>query len=130
MPELRSIELIGTTNSGGAATIEAPSAIFGTLFAVQWVDGSFADGVDGTLTVQNVGGQGVAQTLLTLTDANNDAFYYPRHQVHDNAGAGLTTDGTRIAQTMPLIAGVLRLTVASGGNAQTGGCVVYYYHKG
>ena len=57
----------------------------------------------------------------SLTNANDDATYYPREQVHGNTGTGLTLDGTRIAYDMPLIAGTVTLTVAAGGNAKTGG---------
>lgn len=129
MAELRSIRLVGTTNGSGAATIDAEIAVFGTLYAVRWIDGDFADGVDGTLTVQNAGGVGVAHTLLTLTDANDDAMQYTRHVVHSEAGAALTgTSGGDRA--MPLIDGVLRLVIAQGGDTKTGGAIVYYYHRG
>ncbi len=129
MPELRNITLIGTTSSGGAATINSAQAVFGTLYAVRWVDGSLADGVDAVLTVENAGGQGLSHTLLTLTDANADAFYYPRHVVHGEAAAALTgTSGGDRA--MPLLDGTLRLVIADGGNAATGGAIVYYYHRG
>ncbi len=129
MPELRSISLIGTTNGSGAATINAAQAVFGTLYAVRWVDGTFDDGVDGTLTVENASGQGLSHTLLTLTDANSDALYYPRHVNHGETGTALT--GTQGGdRERPLIDGTLRLVIAQGGNTLTGGAIVYYYHRG
>ena len=33
-------------------------------------------------------------TLLTVSNNNVDAWYWPRHQVHSTVGAGLTYDGT------------------------------------
>ena len=100
--------------------------MLGLLYAVEWIDGTLDDGVDGTLKAVTTS-SAVDMTLLTLTDANDDAFYYPRHQVHGNDGAALTLDGTRIAFDLPLIDGTLQLTIASGGNAKTGGCIVYYF---
>lgn len=118
------IKLTGTTDSGGAATITAPIPVYGRLCAVEWIDGDLADGVDAVLSVVGTS-SGVDYTLLTLTDANNDAWYYPRHLVHGEAGAALTgTSGGDRA--MPVILGTLKLVIASGGDTKTGGCVVYY----
>lgn len=122
---LKDIRLFGTTSAGGAATLIAERPVFGRLVAVEWIDGSFDDGVDGTLSVIRTP-SGVDLTLLTLTDANNDALYYPRHQVHGSTGAGLTLDGTRLLVEMPIITGTLQLVIAQGGDAKTGGCIVYY----
>lgn len=123
--KLKNIKLMDTTDASGDATVEAETAIYGQLFAVEWVDGDLSDGVDATLTVQRVS-SGVARTLLTLTDANNDAFYYPRHVVHGETGTALTgtSGGDR---TMPLIDGILRLVIAQGGDTKTGGMIIHYF---
>lgn len=116
--------LIGATAAGGTATIVDPAgAVFGKLYAVEWVDGTLVDGVDAVLTVTNRE-SAVNKTLLTLTDANNDAFYYPRDLVHDATGTALTgtAGGDR---TLPLVDGVLSLAIADGGATKTGGCIVY-----
>jgi hypothetical protein len=63
---------------------------------------------------------------LTLTDADNDATYYPRVQVHGNTGSGLTLITGSDAE-MQLMAGVPRLVVSDGGNAKTGGCILFYF---
>lgn len=120
---MRQIDLRCTTTAGGVGAAVA-EAFFGRLVAVEWVDGDLADGVDAVLKVTKRK-SGVDRTLLTLTDANNDAFYYPREQVHGNTGAGLTYDGTRTINEMPLIDGVLSLAIADGGAAKTGGMIVY-----
>lgn len=86
------------------------------LYAVDWQDGTLADGVDATLAMAN---DGVSTTILTLTDANNDAWYFPRELEDDNAGSAVTTYCKR------LVTGTLTLTVASGGNVASGKCVVY-----
>jgi len=125
MGRLKEAILTGTTSTAGAATINDTKAILGRLYAVEWIDGTLSDGVDAVLTAQNTA-SAVAQTLLTLTDANDDKPYYPRDVVHDLAGGALTgtSGGDR---EMPVINGVLRLVIASGGSEKTGGCIVYFY---
>ncbi len=116
MNELR---LTGATSAGGAATITATRPVLGLLFAVEWIDGDLADGVDAVLSVIQTG-SAVDQTLLTLTDANADAWYYPRTTEDDPTGTALAT------YTYPVINGVMQLVIASGGDTKTGGCIVYY----
>ena len=125
MNRLESMRLIGATSAGGAATIAGEAPVLGLLYAVEWVDGDLVDGVDAVLSV-TLTESAVNQTLLTLTDANSDAWYYPRALVHDAAGAALTgtAGGDRC---LPVINGVLSLTIASGGATKTGGAIVYYY---
>ena len=125
MGRLKEAILVGTTSTAGAATINDTRATLGKLYAVEWIDGTLSDGVDAVLTCQNTA-SGVAQTLLTLTDANDDKPYYPRDVVHDLTGGALTgtSGGDR---EMPVINGVLRLVIASGGSEKTGGCIVYFY---
>ena len=125
MGRLKEAILVGTTSTAGAATINDTRATLGKLYAVEWIDGTLSDGVDAVLTCQNTA-SGVAQTLLTLTDANDDDWYYPRDVVHDLAGGALTgtSGGDR---EPPVINGVLRLVIADGGSAKTGGCIVYYH---
>ena len=127
MSRLKECILTGTTSTAGAATVNDTKAILGKLYAVEFVDGTLDDGGTSTLTAQNTA-SGVANTLLTLANplSNADATYYPRAIVHDQTGGALTgtSGGDR---GLPLINGVLRLTIASGGSEKTGGCIVYYY---
>jgi hypothetical protein len=117
------VRLIGTTAADQTATILSEASYNGKLFAVAWVDGDFTDGVDSVLSVVNTD-SGVDYTLLTLTNADNDAMYYPRVVVHSEAGAALTgTSGGDRA--MPVVVGQLKLAVTSGGASKTGGCIAY-----
>jgi hypothetical protein len=113
-----SIDLRGTTDASGDVTVTASRPVYGLLYAVDWEDGDLADGVDGTITVTNTD-TGVDVTVLTLTDANDDARHYVRTLEADNTAAALTT------YTYPLINGDLKLVIASGGNAKTGGAIVH-----
>jgi hypothetical protein len=119
---MREVKLYGTTDASGDLTVNSTeNAIFGYLYAVRWIDGTFENGVDAVLSTVN---HDAAATLLTLTDANDDAWYYPRSLVHDESGAALTgtAGGDR---ALPLVCGELKLVVSSGGNKLSGGCIVF-----
>lgn len=118
---IRKIKLIGTTDGSGDATVYS-GTIIGKVEAVQWVDGDLADGVDAVLSVAN---SEHTQTILTLTDANSDAWYYPRTPIHTNAGAQITYDGTRVVYDEFIVAGDLKLVISSGGDTKTGGAYVF-----
>ena len=115
------VRLIGTTAVGGAATITADRPIRGFLVAVEWVDGDLTDGVDGTLSVIRTS-SGVNKTLLTLTDANADAWYQPREDRHSASGAAASVNDQYM-----IVDGVLQLVIARGGDAHTGGALVYLF---
>jgi len=58
-------------------------------------------------------------TLLTVTDSNTDGWYYPRHQVHSEAGAGLTYDDTRKVQEAVPVCDHIKVSVAQGNDTKT-----------
>lgn len=119
------IPLIGTTDATGDSTVIATRSVLGLLQEVVWIDGDLADGVDGTLSVTVRPNAAPDLTLLTLTDANSDAVYRPREAVHGNTGTALTYNSTEGVTDMPVIDGTLQLVIAQGGNAKTGGALVY-----
>jgi hypothetical protein len=119
MAILEKVQFEITTATGGAYTSAAVDVVPPVLlYAVEWIDGDLADGVDATVKSVN-NSSGVDVTLLTLTNADNDAWYYPTVVENDNAGAALTS--TRL----PVVAGQLQLAVTSGGDAKVGKCIVY-----
>jgi hypothetical protein len=121
MKTLADCKLIGTTDASGDLTLTGEmSPAGGLLYAVEWVDGDLADGVDAVLSCFRTGSS-VNQTLLTLTDANDDKWYYPRVDTHDNTG---TANG---GADYAIINGILKLVISSGGNAKTGGAIVWYW---
>ena len=121
---LKWVKLYGTTASDGSLTVTAGSSVRGLLHAVEWIDGDLADGVDAVLSVVR-DDNAPDYTLLTLTNADADAVYYPRVIIHSESGAALTgTSGGDRAK--PVINGSLKLAITSGGDAKTGGAIVYY----
>jgi len=67
-----------------------------------------------------------AATLLTVTDSATDGWYFPRQQVCDTAGAGLTYDGTRTINEPFPVTGRLTVSVAQS-NALTNCVTAYIY---
>ena len=124
--KLKSLKITGTTAAGGTATLTSERPVVGRLYAVQWIDGDLADGVDAVFTCQ---GPEVAITLLTLTDANNDGLYYPRHATCDNAGAALTVTEDSPTHCLPLLYGKIQIAVSSGGATKTGGAEIFYFDE-
>ena len=122
MSNLVAVRLVGTTIADGTVTVTSEGAYSGLLHMVQWIDGDLTDGVDAVLSVTR-NDAGVDNTLLTLTNANSDAVYFPRYIVHSEAGAALTgtSGGDRC---MHPVLGKLQLAITSGGDAHTGGCIV------
>ena len=123
---LKSVRLYGTTAAGGSVNIDDTKATHGRLYAVEWIDGDLSDGVGAVLSAR-LTNSGVDHTLLTLTAANDDAWYMPRHVIHDETGTIITYDGTREVHEMPVINGTLRLAITSGGDLKSGGCIVHYF---
>lgn len=115
---MKAIRLNVTTDTAGAGTsnLEAvPGG--GVVYAVQCVDGDFADGVDLTLTDER---GDISAAILVKADFNTDVIYYPR--VLEN----LNTDGTALTtHCMPLVIGRLKAVVAAGGSVKTGAFIVY-----
>lgn len=119
MSELRDVKLMVTTAADQSGSATATRPVFGYLEFVDWIDGDFSNGVDAVLSVTGTA-SGTDHTLLTLTNADNDAVYYPRRVVDTTAGAAASGVYDRF-----VVAGYLKLAITDGGAAKTGGCVVY-----
>jgi hypothetical protein len=117
---LRWVKLYGTTDASGDLTATSDLPVKGILLSVEWIDGDLADGVDAVLTL--VRDDDAADiTLLTLTDANNDAVYALRYPVYDNTGAVIN-----FLSVEHFLNGYLKLVVSDGGDTKSGGMIVYY----
>lgn len=100
----------------GTKVVKSP----GLLRMAQWVDGDLVDGVDAVLTCTQFTPRTTVVTLLTLTDANNDAIYYPLTAAHGDDGAAITG-----VYAPPLVHGTLTLTVSDGGATKSGAMWLY-----
>jgi len=119
---LKSAKISVTTNAGGAGTGVTENSVFGWLYAITIIDGNFDDGVDWTFSVEAPNDAGLARNIKVVSNSNDDKTFYPRTLEHlDTDGAVLTT------HCHPVIDGVVKLTIAQGGNTKTGGAVIYYF---
>jgi hypothetical protein len=109
--------LLITTNGSGAATVLGEPVV-GYLEAVEWVDGTLADGVDAVISM-TLTPSGVDRTLVTLTNANDDAWYQVRVNEHDTTG--VATGG----KTRPLVRGTPKVVVAQGGDTLSGAVILH-----
>lgn len=116
---IRKIELYGTTDSSGDLTVTYGHHVLGKLLAIQWIDGSFVDGVDAVFSFEQ-DGPGADRTVDTLTDANNDAWLHPVVGVDDNAATPVANQYTQY-----IIDGYPKMVVSSGGDTKTGGMILY-----
>ena len=106
-----------TTDGSGDATFTSPITVIGLLYAVQLVDGDFADGVDITLTSE----QGdLSIPLLTKADWNTDQMVLPRVlEALNTDGSALTTSGLQV------VCGKPKVVIAQGGATKTGRVILY-----
>ncbi len=97
------------TDASGAGT-GYTTPVTGRVLGITYAKTDYADGVDVVVSTETT-----AQTILTLTDQNSSAVFYPRSVVHGNTGSALTG-----VEAIPVAAERIKITVAAGGNTKTG----------
>lgn len=120
---IRTVKLYGTTDgtdgTAGALTVTSNHKVVGFLKGIQWIDGDLADGVDAVISV-DMDDDAPDLTLMTLTDANSDAWYYPKVTADDGTGKEIATEYVDL-----IVNGKPKLAITSGGNVKSGGCIIY-----
>ena len=119
MSDFISVRLYGTTDASGDLTVYSNEAYSGEVYAVQTIDGTLDDGVDITVTSETADSLNIP--ILTKANFNTDGIYYPRtvaNQVSDGAAS-------TVYDVKPLASGRIKMVLAQGGNAKSGGCIVY-----
>lgn len=93
---------VSVAGSNGSATGSGESGqpVNGKLIALHIDYTTQASTADVTIATKSA----PIQTLLTITDSNTDAWYYPRAALHGTTGAALlyASGGTAVADTMPI----------------------------
>jgi len=106
-----------TTDAAGDGSAQATQRTNGVIYAVQLVDGDFADGVDVTLTMEQAD---VSIPVLIKANFNTDQIVYPR------AYAALGTDGSALTDVvLPISVGYPKVVIAQGGNVKSGSFIFY-----
>lgn len=103
------------TNGSGAGTEYTPT-VTGRILTVQYVKVDYDNGIDFVVSLEATG-----EVILTGTDVNASAVFYPRVPVDDEAGADATLDGTRKMRE-PVVAAKdrVKIVVAQGGASKSG----------
>ena len=79
------------------------------------------------LVIATAGNNGPALTLLTLTNANSNGWFHPRHVVDNNAGADIEyADGYSVYDKV-CVADNIKITIAQANSPDTAEVVVVYY---
>ena len=123
---LRDMRITAVTDSAGNSTDTGEGSITGQLYALEWIDGDCANGVDITVTLTSRS-SGIDLQLFQKDNVNDDAIYYPRTQVHNTSGTALTLEGSEIAYDYIAVNGIPEITVGAGGATKTCECLLYYY---
>lgn len=111
-----------TTAADGSATALG-KVLNGKLYAIEYQPGTTDNGATITVTCEGVG----TKPLLTKATAGTAvAWFYPRDLVHAVADGAALTGTAGGDRTLPLLAGILKVVVASGGNAKSGKVIVYF----
>ena len=111
--ERRQVDL--TTNAAGDVTGYTP-VVTGRILAIVYVKDDFDAGVDFTITVEKTGEQ-----VWTEENVDVSKTVYPHIAAHDNAGVGVTFDGTNeIYVPISVANDRIKIVVAAGGNAKSG----------
>ena len=86
----RKVLTISTTGSAASATGSGVLALPPCELLALFFDFNASAPSTTDTTVTAIGGDEADQTLLTLTNVNTDAWYRPKLQDHDSAGAAIT----------------------------------------
>ena len=114
---MKRVRLDVTVDASGDGSATASVGCFGSLYAIQMVDGTFADGVDVTVTCE----QGeLSIPVFAKLNFNTDSIAYPRVLEQ------LATDGTNLTtHCEPLVFGTVKAVVAQGGVSTSGSFILY-----
>jgi len=91
---------VAVGGNGVATANQTSTAILnGVLYGiyVKYLDSPPAGTTDVTIATAGVGNSAPAQTLLTITDAATDGWFYPRVNIDTDAGAAIATQYDRFA---------------------------------
>ena len=79
------------------------------------------------LVIATAGNNGPALTILTLTNANSNGWFHPRHVVDNNAGADIEyADGYSVYDKV-CVADNIKVTIAQANSPDTAEVVIVYY---
>lgn len=100
----------GAADASGDATATTSNPVNGIIRAIELVYTASSDA--GTDTVITEEGNTTDTTILSLTNANTNGWFYPHNYPEDVAGADLTYDGTEEIAVPFYVSRPLTITIA------------------
>jgi len=123
------MNLFGPINSGvaaggaGVATNNANSTspISGRIVGVyvKYNDSPPAGTTDVVISTKGTSPRPPSNTILTLTDSATAGWFYPRHMVHDEAGALYKWDGTNEVYEAVPVNDFINVSIAQANDADS-----------
>lgn len=110
--------LVVTTIADGSATafIDGANGLLDRMQYVKAQSGSYSDGVDFTITLEDTG-----ETIWTQSDVNSSAVVAPRQATHTTVGAAALYAAAGVAVLDRIaVSGRIKIVLAAGGNVTTG----------
>ena len=120
---MRRMRLALATNGSGAASTSGERSVVGRLFAIEYQPNDIDTGATLTVTCEGVG----SKPLLTKANAGTAvAWFYPRDLVHAVADGAALTGTSGGDRALPLLSGLPKAVIASGGATNTGAVLLYF----
>jgi hypothetical protein len=119
----------GTTDGGAGASTNNNTSSHVVVGQICSVGVTYNDSCPAStdLVIATAGNNGPALTILTLTNANTNGWFHPRHVIDDETGADITYDGTEEVYDKVCIADNLKITVDDANDGDSVDVVVVYY---
>lgn len=111
-----------TTDASGDASVLG-KAVLGKLYAIEYRPGTIATGATLTVTAESDS----SKPLLSKSSAGtSNLWFYPRDLVNAVADGAALTGTAGGDRALPILNGVPKVVIASGGNGGIGSVVIYY----
>lgn len=108
--------VVTVTSNGSQVGSGSTPIINGRVLAIHYVKGDYANGVDIDIDTSVL-----STVLYSADDVNASVSVYPRVQVTNTGGTGLTYDGTRtVNEPIPVANETVDIAVAQAGASKTG----------
>ena len=123
-----SISSGATTGGSGSSTNNNTSShvVVGQICSIGVTyNGSPPSSTD--VVIATAGNNGPALTILTLTNANSNGWFHPRHKIDDESAVDVTYDGTNEVYDKVCVADNIKITVSQANDDDSVDVVVVYY---
>lgn len=120
MNDTRIVNIDIQTDGSGDFSVETPE-LFGRLLQVRYLPDDLAAGTDLTITGKKSGYDIVNYANIGASNLQ----FAPRQPVVDNAGAGITYDGTNEVYDHIYLSEILNIVIAQGGGNTSGRLILF-----